>query len=87
MRVRLREARGRISFLPRWVHEWWAFTGGYFWLPCPLCGREMGGHEWREVQGKVFSIPDEKDPCTFHGICPVCTYEGKGYEKSTKGCV
>ena len=22
-----------------------ALTGGYFWLPCPLCGRNFGGHE------------------------------------------
>lgn len=22
-----------------------AFFGGYFWLPCPRCGRAFGGHE------------------------------------------
>ena len=77
--TRLREARGRISLLPRWVHQWFAFMGGYFWLPCPMCGRVMGGHEWRRVEGKVSSVPDGKSD-VFHGICPVCTYEGKGWE-------
>lgn len=22
-----------------------ALTGGYFWLPCPICGEMFGGHE------------------------------------------
>lgn len=26
-------------------HRFRAFVGGYFWLPCPVCGREFGGHE------------------------------------------
>ena len=26
--------------------EWFrAFIGGYFWMPCPLCGKYFGGHE------------------------------------------
>ena len=24
---------------------------GYFWLPCPVCGREFGGHEQSDVFG------------------------------------
>jgi hypothetical protein len=35
------------SLLPRWVHRWWARLLGYFWLPCPTCGRSFGGHERR----------------------------------------
>ena len=31
--------------LPRWVHRVRARLGGYFWLPCPECGRMFGGHE------------------------------------------
>ena len=30
---------------PRWYHKLYAFVAGYFWLPCPRCGREFGGHE------------------------------------------
>jgi hypothetical protein len=22
-----------------------ALMGGYFWLPCPMCGKKFGGHE------------------------------------------
>jgi len=73
----VREARGRISLLPRALHHAYALALGYFWLPCPLCGREMGGHEWREVEGKTASVPTER-PGTSHGICPICTYQGLG---------
>lgn len=75
--TRVREARGRISLLPRWMHRAYALTAGYFWLPCSLCGRQMGGHEWRSVEGKDASTPADR-PGSSHGICPVCTYEGKG---------
>lgn len=30
---------------PRWLHRLYAFVNGYFWLPCPSCGRYFGGHE------------------------------------------
>jgi hypothetical protein len=34
----------------RWAHHWLATRRGrYFWLPCPTCGREFGGHECGEV--------------------------------------
>lgn len=31
---------------PRWLQRIKAQTGGYFWLPCSMCGEEYGGHEW-----------------------------------------
>jgi len=30
---------------PRWLQRLVALFGGYFWLPCPLCGEKFGGHE------------------------------------------
>jgi hypothetical protein len=51
--------------LPRWVHKLYAGMFGYFWLPCTLCGREYGGHEWR----KGHAIYDESDLNYGHGIC------------------
>lgn len=30
---------------PRWLHRSYAFLFRYFWLPCPLCYRNFGGHE------------------------------------------
>ena len=31
--------------LPRWIHKAYANLMGYFWHPCPICGRMFGGHE------------------------------------------
>lgn len=42
-------ARRRQSLLPRWMHCVYAAVLGYFWLPCPICGRNFGGHEWKEA--------------------------------------
>jgi hypothetical protein len=69
----------RMSRLPRWMHWLYAWLGGYFWLPCPLCGRYSGGHEWRDINGLPSSIPGDR-PGTSHGICPACTRAGRGYE-------
>ena len=30
---------------PRFIQAFYAFINGYFWLPCPLCGKYFGGHE------------------------------------------
>lgn len=37
--------------IPRWLHKLYAKMFGYFWLPCPVCGKPFGGHEhvWTEV--------------------------------------
>lgn len=56
-----------------------AAVGGYFWLPCPCCGEEFGGHEWRDVNGLPSSVPDVDEPQRSWGICPVCTADGYGY--------
>lgn len=64
----------------RLLHRLYATLGGYFWLPCPLCGREFGGHEWREVGGHLSDIPDEVVVGFAGGtaICPRCTAAGAG---------
>lgn len=41
---------------------------GYFWLPCPICGDEFGGHE------RHGTIPTN-EPGRLSGICPSCTAE------------
>lgn len=78
---------------PRWlvpyrfrsVHRWWANRAPFFWLPCSLCGREYGGHEWRDIGGKSSRVPDPLNPPKSPngpfmsvGICPVCTRAGRG---------
>ena len=63
----------RESLLPRpWrriVHKRFAEVMGYFWLPCPLCGEEFGGHEWGNSEWD--SIPTS-DPSVREGICSNC---------------
>mgnify|MGYP001566530485 CR=1 FL=1 len=29
----------------RIFHRFYAWLFGFFWLPCPVCGRMFGGHE------------------------------------------
>jgi len=58
--------------LPRWVHCIYAAVSGYFWLPCPLCHRRFGGHEWRTWEQNSFIW------ATGEGVCPNC--EGKAAE-------
>jgi hypothetical protein len=29
----------------RLLNKIYANLFGYYWIPCPLCGKEMGGHE------------------------------------------
>ena len=53
---------------------------GYFWLPCPLCGAESGGHEWFDRNGQASMIPTEQGPGHAQGICPACTIGGRGSE-------
>ena len=57
-----------------------ASAGGYFWLPCPLCGLEFGGHEWlRGTAQNPSSIRLPGDaPGASTGICPFCTMAGRG---------
>jgi len=51
---------------------------GYFWLPCPVCGNDFGGHEWGDSD--YSSIPEDDEGHSFVGICPNCeyTWETKG---------
>lgn len=55
-----------------------AKLNNYFWLPCPLCGRYFGGHEWLIHYDLVATIPDENNERVNIGICPDCTLDGKG---------
>lgn len=64
-----------------------ARAGGFFWLPCPSCGKHFGGHEWSGFGGHSSSIPTDvrRDPDTGRitswsgrGICPDCTLTGVG---------
>lgn len=50
----------------RLYHRLYALFFGYFWLPCPLCKRNFGGHEIGE-----YGIPPKDEE---NGKC-VCNDE------------
>lgn len=54
-----------MTCAPRWAHHLYAWLFGYYWLPCHLCGRMEGGHEWK----KGYGIVDITKPGIGHGIC------------------
>jgi hypothetical protein len=33
------------EYMSRLLHRAYAYIRGYYWLPCPICGNMMGGHE------------------------------------------
>jgi len=51
----------------RWIHRARAKFGGYFWLPCALCGRFYGGHEWTDEYVRI-----RTGEHTGQGVCPWC---------------
>ncbi len=58
-----------------------ARIGGYFWLPCPLCGQMFGGHEWKNGLNGESSVIWEIESSGMRrgrGIGPTCTLAGKG---------
>lgn len=57
-----------IPYQWRRVHHCFATSLGYFWKPCPLCGREFGGHEYGT------DIPNlSLGPRSGQVICSECT--------------
>lgn len=52
----------------RKLHHMYAWLFGYFWLPCPSCGAEFGGHEAGNG-----SMPSLKDASVRLVICGACS--------------
>lgn len=64
---------------PRFVHWVYAKLNGYFWMPCPRCGRGFGGHE----NGKGCDLDT---PATGRCTCPRCPGDRRLYaEKAEVG--
>lgn len=69
----------------RELQKVYARMNGYFWLPCPICYRMFGGHEWHDIgtlSSTIYVTPT--DPTLGTAICPVCTAQGKGHYISIK---
>lgn len=65
----------------RWAHRWFAQFAEYAWQPCPVCGRDFGGHEWRDLDGKTSLIPNPASEFGHLGICPPCTRASRGHRR------
>lgn len=55
--------------IPRLLHKAYAMLNGYFWLPCPRCGRMFGGHET-----SPFSDTELVDGRSMI-VCPKCSQQ------------
>jgi len=55
-----------MFYKPRFPHRIWAFLRGHSWIPCPICKRHFGGHEW--TAGNELWIT-ERDSVS---VCPRC---------------
>lgn len=54
----------------RLLHRAWAYLAGYFWIACPVCGTEFGGHQWEGA-----SIPVRGRPSVGTAVCsPECAH-------------
>jgi hypothetical protein len=38
-----------VPYYPRALNQMYAYSQGYFWISCPICGKGFGGHEWSET--------------------------------------
>jgi hypothetical protein len=55
-----------MFYRPRILHRCYAWLRGRFWIPCPICKRGFGEHEW---------LPDNELWLTDRdsvAVCPNC---------------
>lgn len=48
----------------RFLNMVYAKAFGYFWIPCPVCGKDFGGHEVYNGPGLVVEHKKAIDPLT-----------------------
>ena len=68
--------------IPRWLHAVYAHVAGYFWLPCPICGDNFGGHEIhyaREHESLMTSLGGGMCVC----LKPECQAEARRRNEAT----
>jgi hypothetical protein len=73
----------RIPRHPRWLHRVYALLNGYFWLPCPVCGRKFGGHEWGTYGHERIPLPTK--PSSQVGVCPWCAPTARRAHEAVTG--
>ena len=58
----------------RIYHQLYALFHGYFWLPCPICSKNFGGHEQTHC---IYTGGDAYLPSGGEEVCPECEDEAK----------
>lgn len=68
------QEEGGGMMLPRFAHKAYAKAMGYFWLPCPVCGRMFGGHEARSSEGSMLRMVCSDPFCVYTARTkpPIC---------------
>jgi hypothetical protein len=74
---RISELGKKFPYHPRFINWVWTVWARYFWLPCPLCKRNFGGHEWK---ADLFTSPGQG-----MGVCPKCVDKAKEWNKEIYG--
>lgn len=71
-RFRLQRKASEHPYEDRDWHRRFAVRHGYFWHPCPSCGKSFGGHE---SLGKTIPHPDPRQAQRGKRaiICPPCS--------------
>ena len=64
----------KMPYQPRLLNWMIAAWGGLFWMPCPICSKHFGGHEWSECLHTSF--------CSGQGVCPQCVLEARKRNKT-----
>lgn len=66
-----------LPYRPRFSNWVWSIWGRFFWLPCPLCKRNFGGHEPHGslYLGKFNGV----------GVCPKCIDKANALNKEKFG--
>lgn len=65
-----------VPYRFRRFHHAYATRNRFYWLPCPLCGWEYGGHE----AGKTIPDPSRGPGCGM-AICSKCSRKRRGEER------
>lgn len=61
----------------RTLNHFTALVLGYFWRPCPLCGKMFGGHEWHyETDSMIMETRSSGEL-----VCPECTEKAERYNR------
>lgn len=66
----------------RGLNKLFARLRGHFWIPCPACGREFGGHEH---EGDYLVITEPNGVVRRKAICRDCAADDATFSEAPHG--